>query len=342
MFKKSYLLTCLVTVFLFLASAVFAAAPSFKGKTIRIIVGYSAGGGYDTYARTISRHMGRHIPGNPAIIVENMTGAGSLISANYIYKIAKPDGLTIGHFNGGLFFNQVLKQPGIEFDTRKFIFLGAAVKEECAIAFSKKSGITSMEKWLAAEKPVKMGGVAPGAYAPDNVIRLLKVALGLPTQLVSGYKGTAKIRLAVESGELAGTTWGWASMRSTWRKPLETGDVVVVLQAVPEPLDGLANVPLAINYAKTDEARLLIEAGIHSPSLFARPFVLPPGTPVPTTQTLRTALTETLKDPEFIAEAKKARLDLEPVTHTQLEKAANSIFKMDSAMVAKLTDILYK
>jgi len=342
MYKKIFLLICLFTVFTFPTSAAFAGAPSYEGKTIRIIVGYSAGGGYDTYARTISRHMGKHIPGNPAIIVENKTGAGSLISANYMYKIAKPDGLTIGHFNGGLFFNQVLKQPGIEFDTRKFIFLGAAVKEECAIAFSKKSGITSMEKWLASEKPVKMGGVAPGAYAPDNVIRLLETTLGLPIQLVSGYKGTAKIRLAVESGELDGTSWGWASMRSTWRKPLEMGDVVVVLQAVAEPLDGLAKVPLAINYAKTDEARQLIEVGIHSPSTFARPFVLPPGTPAAETQILRTALMQTFKDKEFLAETKKARLDLDPVTHTQLEKAANSIFKMDSAMVAKLTDILYK
>jgi tripartite-type tricarboxylate transporter receptor subunit TctC len=325
-----------------LASAGLAAAPFYEGKTMRIIVGYSAGGGYDTYARVLSRHMGKYIPGNPTIIVENMTGAGSLISANHVYKVAKPDGLTLGHFNGGLFFNQVLNQPGIEFDARKFEFIGAAVKEECAFAFTKASGITSVEKWAASKTPVKMGGVAPGAYAPDNVIRIVKAALGLPIQLVSGYKGTADIRLAAEGGELAGTSWGWDSMRATWRKALETGDVVVVMQAVPKPFPDLPNVPLTINLAKTDEARNLIQMGIHSPSVFARPFVLPPGTPQDRLQILRKALEDTLKDKEFLAETEKAKLDLNPVSGEDLEKAVGEIFKMEPAMLPKLNDILFK
>ena len=328
---------------LFLISGVaFAAAPFYEGKTIRIIVGYSAGGGYDMYARVLSRHMGRHIPGNPTIIVENMTGAGSLISANHLYKVAKPDGLTIGHFNGGLFFNQVLAQPGIEFDARKFEFIGAAVKEEVAFAFMKSSGITSIEKWMSSKTPVKMGGVSPGAFAPDNVIRLVRAALGLPLQLVSGYKGTADIRLACESGELAGTSWGWDSMRSTWRQRLDAGDVVVVLQGVPKPFPDLPTVPLAINLAKTDEARMLIEMGIHSPSLFARPFVLPPGTPKERIQLLRNALMETLKDKEFLGETEKAKLDLGPVTGEELEKAVAGIFKLDANLSAKLNTILFK
>jgi len=340
--KKHFFLTITMAIF-FLTSGVAMAAPSFyEGKTIRIVVGYSAGGGYDTYARVISRHMAKYIPGHPTIIVENMTGAGSLISANYMYKMAKPDGLTIGHFNGGLFFNQVLQEPGIEFDARKYVFIGAAVKEECPYAFSKKSGITSMEKWINAKTPVKMGGVAPGAYAPDNVIRILKAALGLPIQLVSGYKGTADVRLAVESGELAGTSWGWASMRSTWRKSLETGDVVVVLQGVPEPFPDLPKVPLAISYAKTPEARQLIEVGIHSPSIFARPFVLPPNTPKEQTQILTKAFNDTLKDKEFLAEAEKAKLDIEPVSVPELEKSVNAIFKVDHVMGAKLKEILFK
>jgi tripartite-type tricarboxylate transporter receptor subunit TctC len=341
--NRRLLITAWTIIGLFLVSGVaFAAAPYYEGKTIRVIVGYSAGGGYDMYARVLARHMPRHIPGKPTFIVENMTGAGSLISANYLYKMAKPDGLTIGHFNGGLFFNQVLAQPGIEFDTRKFEFIGAAVKEECAYAFTKASGITSMEKWMASKTPVKMGGVGPGAYAPDNVIRIAKAALGLPIQIVSGYKGTADIRLACESGELAGTSWGWDSMRSTWRQGLDSGNVVVVLQAVPKPFPDLPNVPLAISFAKTDEARQLVEVGIHSPSIFARPFVLPPGTPKDRVQLLRTALIETMKDKELLAEMQKAKLDLNPVTGDELEKAATSIFKLDAAMVAKLNEILFK
>ena len=124
-----------------------------------------------------------------------------------------------------------------------------------------------------------MGGVAPGAFAPDNCIRILKAALGLPIQLISGYNGITDIRLAAESGELAGTVGGWHGLKMSWRKVLDTGDVVVVLQAVPKPFPDLPNVPLAINFAKTEEARQLIEVGIHSNSAIMWPFVLPPGTP---------------------------------------------------------------
>ncbi|MDI7261157.1 MAG: tripartite tricarboxylate transporter substrate-binding protein [Thermodesulfobacteriota bacterium] len=342
MMKKNLIFVVILVGLFLMASVAFSAAPFYEGKTMRIIVGYSAGGGYDAYARVISRHMGKHIPGNPAIIVENMTGAGSLISANHLYKVAKPDGLTIGHFNGGLFFNQVLDQPGIEFDARKFEFIGATNTEDCAFAFSKASGITSMERWFASKTPVKMGGVAPGAYAPDNVIRLLKEALGLPIHLVSGYKGTADIRLAVEGGELAGSSWGWDSMRAAWRKSLETGDVVVVLQGVPKPLPDLPKVPLTIQFAKTDEARLLIELGIHANSLFARPFVLPPGVPKERVQILTRAFQETLKDKDFLAEIEKAKLGLNPVTGDELEKAIGGIFKIAPPLQAKLKDILFK
>lgn len=340
--KQRFFPVLLLAILMYLPTHSSAAPSFYEGKTIRIIVGYSAGGGYDNYARVLSRHMGRHIPGDPAIIVENMTGAGSLISANHVYKAAKPDGLTIGHFNGGLFFNQVLEQPGIMFDARKYEYIGAAVTEEAVYAFTAKSGITSMEKLMAAKTPVKMGGVAPGAFAPDNVIRLLKAALNLPIQLVSGYKGTADIRIACESGELDGTSWGWASMRSTWRSGLASGQVVAVLQGVPQPFPDLPKVPLAISYAKTDEARQLIETGIHSPSIFARPFVLPPGVPKDRVGILRKAFLETMKDKEFLAEASKAKLDIEPVSSEQLEKSVGQIFRLNATMVAKFTDILFK
>ena len=131
-------------------------------------------------------------------------------------------------------------------------------------------------------------------------------------------------------------------MKSTWRKSLETGDVVVVLQGVPEPFPDLPKVPLAISYAKTDEARQLIEVGIHSPSIFARPFVLPPGTSKEQTQILMKAFNDTLKDKEFLAEADKAKLDIEPVTAAQLEKSVAAIFKLDPSMVPKLKEILFK
>ncbi|OLC15389.1 MAG: hypothetical protein AUH29_08050 [Candidatus Rokubacteria bacterium 13_1_40CM_69_27] len=311
----------------------------YEGKTLRIIVGLAAGGGFDAYARVIARHMGKHIPGSPTIIVENMTGAGSLISANHLYRVAKPDGLTVAHFLGSLIFGQVLGQPGIEFDARKFEFIGAALKEDAVCALTQASSVTSIEKWMASKTPVKLGGTGLGS-PPDNVARIVKAALGLPIQVVSGYKGTSEIRLAAESGEVAGGCWSWESMRATWRGPLDAGHVVVVLQVTAKESPDLSNVPLAISLAKTDEARHLIQVA-HSTSAYSRPFVLPPGTPQERVRILRTAFQETLKDKAFLAETEKAKLSLDPVTGEELEKMVAELFRLDPALLAKLKAILY-
>ncbi len=334
------LLWTALIVLLCLGGAAAHAQSSYEGKTLRIIVGFAAGGGYDTYARVLSRHLGKHLPGIPTIVVENMPGAGSLIAANHLYKVAKPDGLTLAHMGGGLFLGQVLGQPGIEFDARKFQFIGAAVKEDVACALTKASGITSLEKWMAAKTPVKLGGVAPGA-APDNTARMLKTALGLPIQIVSGYKGTAEIRLAAEAGEVAGACWAWDSIKVTWRRALDAGDAIPVLQVVPKAFPDLPNVPVAIKLARTDEARHLIEVGVHYTGAFARPFVLPPGASKERLQSLRRAFQETLKDNAFVAEAEKAKLTLDPVTGEELEKMVAELFTLDPALLAKLKAILY-
>jgi tripartite-type tricarboxylate transporter receptor subunit TctC len=335
------LLALSAALVLLLASAGPAPAQQFyEGKTLKIVVGLAPGGGFDAYARTIARHLGKHIPGNPTIIVENMTGAGSLVAANHTYKVAKPDGLTLTHFNGALLLGQVLGQRGIEFDGPKFAYVGAAVKEDLVCGLAKGSGITSVEKWMASKTPVKLGGTAPGS-TPDNAGRILKAALGLPIQVVSGYKGTAEIRLAAESGELAGGCWSWESMRSTWRAALTEGNAAVVLQVVAKPFPDLASVPLAIGLAKTDEARRLIEVGLHNASAYARPFVAPPGTPKERLQVLRTGFQETLKDKAFQAEAEKAKLTLDPVTGEELEKLATDLQGLDPALVGKLKEILY-
>ena len=206
----------------------------YKGKTVRIIVGASAGGGYDTYSRTIARHMGKHVPGNPVLIVDNMPGAGFLISANYMYKVAKPDGLTVGHFIGGLFLQQLLGKPGVEFDARKFEYIGVPAQDNYMLGVHKSTGITSIEQWLNSKTVVKLGGVGAGS-ATDDIPKVLAVAIGLPMQLVSGYKGTADVRLAFDSQEILGVCNSWESFKATWSKELSSGDVVIVLQNVAKP-----------------------------------------------------------------------------------------------------------
>ena len=315
--------------------------PFYEGKVVRFIVGFSPGGGFDTYARMLSRHMGNHIPGKPTIIVENMAGAGSLILANHLYRIAKPDGLTIGHFGGTLFISQLMGQPGIEFDALKFEFIGAPSTHDVAYTFTKKSGISSIEKWMAAKTPPQMGGLMAGDQVANST-RIAKYVLGFPLKLIEGYKGTADIRMAVETGELDGICLGWESLKATWRRLFETGDMVIVLQGASKPIPDLPNVPLVINLAKTDEARKLVEVGIHYPSLFDRPIALPPGTPKEQVQILRRAFQETVKDKEFLAELEKANLGINPVTGEELEKAIGGFFKIDSGTKAKLKDIIYK
>lgn len=314
--------------------------PFYKGKTIRIIVGYPAGGGFDVYSRTIARHLGRHVPGNPTTIVENMPGAAGLITANHMYKVAKPDGLTVGHFLGGLLMGQVLGQKGVEFDARKFEYVASPARAYPVCAFTKASGITNLEQWAAAKTPPKLGGVAVGASSPDNAIKILKAALGFPIQLVSGYKGTAPIRLAAESGEIAGSCWPWTSVRATWRKGLDAGEVTIVLQVAPTPYPDLPGVPLAINFAKSYEARKMIQAGIHDDSVIFYQYALPPGTPKDRVQILRKAFLDTMKDPEFLAEAAKAKLDIDPVSGEEIEKGVAGLFTLEPALVAKLKELL--
>jgi tripartite-type tricarboxylate transporter receptor subunit TctC len=330
----------IVTLALLLAAvSADAQPPFFDGKTVRIVVGFSAGGGYDTYSRAIARHLGRHIPGRPSVIVENMPGAGSLIAANYLNKIAKPDGLTIGNFAGGLVLAQVLGQPGIEFDARKFAWLGVPARETCACALTRASGITSIEAWMAAKTPVKLGGTGSGATT-DDVPRVLAATLGLPIQVVRGYKGTAEIRLAAESGEIAGGCWQWESIKSTWRQGLDAGDVLVLLQVTPKPLPDLPKVALAPQLAKTDEVRQLIRAGIIVPSEIGRIYALPPAVPADRVQAMRTAFAETMRDPEFLADAKRSKLEIDPMSGEEVTRVVQDLFKLDPALAAKLKGIL--
>jgi len=340
--RKRHALSAAIAVSAILSSASGTAlAQSFyDGKTVRIVVGLAPGGGFDTYARLIGRHLGKHIPGNPTVIVDNMPGAGSLVMTNFLYKVAKPDGLTIGHFDGALVLGQALGQSGIEFDARKFEFIGAAAKEDVACSLNKASGITTIEQWRAAKTPVKIGGLSPGA-TPNNAAETLKAALGLPIQVVSGYKGTSGLRLAVESGEISGACWSWQSMRVTWRKALEAGEVVPVIQIVAKPFSDLPNVPLAINLATTDEARQLIRAGVQNSGAFARPFAVPPGTPKDRVAVLRTALADTFKDPAFVADAEKTKLSIDPATGEEMTQLVAEVFALDPALLAKLKAALY-
>jgi tripartite-type tricarboxylate transporter receptor subunit TctC len=310
----------------------------FRNQTIRIMVN-ATGGGFDVSARALARHLGRHIPGNPAAVVETMSGAGGLVAANYLYRVAKPDGLTLAHFSGDLLLGEVLGRPGIEFDARRFEYIGTGSNEHIACAFSRASGITSLDRWMSARTPVKLGGTAPGSNG-DNATRILKAVLGLPIQLVSGYKGTAAIRLAVDSGELAGACFNWASMRTGWQHAIEAGEVVVVLQLAARPLADLPAVPLVTELAKTDDAKRLVATTILRASGLARPYAAPPGTPKDRVQILRRAFLATLQDPEYLAEAGKAKIEVHATRGEDVERLVADLFTIDPPTLTRLRAIL--
>lgn len=328
-----------VLLLLFFAASTSAQDSFYKGKTVRIIVGAAAGGGYDTYSRTIARHMGKHVPGNPTFVVDNMPGAGFLIAANHIYRVAKPDGLTIGHFIGGLFLQQLLGKPGIEFEALKFEFVGVPTQDNYVLGISKSLGITSIEQWLSSKTVVKLGGVGVGS-ATDDIPKVLKEAIGLPLQVVSGYTGTATVKLAFNSGEVQGVCNAWESFRATWRNEIVNNQLTIVLQHTPKPHPELPNVPVDINYAKTEEGRKMIRALVHSVGPTARPYVLPPGTPKDRVEILRKAFMDTMKDAEFLADAKKGNLDVNPLDGATLEKGVREVFNLDPALLPKAKEIL--
>ena len=326
-------------VFLLAVSTADAQESYYRGKTVTFLVGAPPGGGFDTMTRIVARHLGRHIPGNPIVVVQNMTGAGTVIAANHLYNRSKPDGLTIGVWVGSLTLQKMLGGTGLEFDPLKFEWIGVPVQQTMLCAFTKASGINSMEKWQAAKTPLKMGGQVPGTR-PDDISTILKAALNLPIQLVQGYKGTADITMAAEAGELAGQCTSWQGLKSSWRRQYEAGDVHVVLQANRKSIPELTHVPLAINYAKTEEARQLIEVGIHDLNAITLAYSAPPGTPKDKVQTLRNAMQATLKDPAFLADAKTAQQDVDPISGEDLAATIAGFKNISPPVLKKLAELL--
>jgi tripartite-type tricarboxylate transporter receptor subunit TctC len=301
----------------------------YKDKIIRFIVGQAAGGGYDTYTRTVAQHMIKHVPGNPAVTVENMTGAGSLVAANYIYNTAKPDGLTVANWNSAFVLNQALGDPNIRFDARKFGWIGAPSKGVPVCLIMGFSGPKTFDEILKSAKPIKMGGTAPGSHSIDLPLILNKM-LGTKFQAVSGYPGTSQIRLALQRREVDGQCTNWESVLSTQRELLDAkGDdkmipfLVHTRLADPE----LKNVPL-FSEALKDEASNNTYKAYMAQMEYQRPLTVAPGTPPERLEILRRAFKATLADPEFQAQANKSKLDITYVSGEEIDKIVAEVLSI--------------
>ena len=330
---------------IFISGALVASARAasvedfYKGKTIHFVVGGSAGGGYDTYTRLMARHFAQYVPGKPSAIVENMPGAGMLIAANYTYNSAPRDGTYIGHWSGPLILQHLMGNPAVQFDGRKFGWLGMPTADSLVCITTDRSGIKTADDWRKAKTRVKLGAIGPGTSGTDDT-KLMAFATGFPLQLIEGYKGTADIRAAAEQGEIDGTcAFGWQSAKVTWANALRAKEIHVVLQTVLEPHPELKSVPLAVQYAKTEEGKKLLRiAG----DLYGkqRLYSIPPQVPEQRVRALQKAFTDTLKDPQFLAEAEKAKLEIDPVDGPGIEKMVKGLYEMEPAIVNRVKQLL--
>jgi tripartite-type tricarboxylate transporter receptor subunit TctC len=332
------LLTLAVAFLAFTVSAPVLGQEFYKGKTLVFIVGAAPGGGFDTYTRIAARHIGKHIPGNPGTLVQNMPGAGNLIAANYIYNKAEPDGLTVGHFSGSMIFKHVLGDQGVMFDGRKFGWLGTPAPERHTCVLTEKSGVKTLEEWAVAKRPMKLGSLGPG-NATSALPQLLRAVLGLPVSTVEGFKGTSEIRLAAESGEIDGACWGWDSIKVTWAKGVESGFVRPIIQTTIEPHPDLPTVPVAIQQVKTKEGQDLLRFGYQAYGPSAIAYSLPPGVAKDRLLILQQGFVATMKDPEFLAETKKANLVVSPIDGPTITKIVAELYTVEPKLLAKFREI---
>src|SRR5438105_1419459 len=290
-----------------LAALPFAAGAQqspYAGKTLTIVVGYKPGGGYDATARLLARHLPKYIPGKPTVIVQNMPGGNSIIAANHMYNVAKPDGLTIGTFNRNLPIAQLTRVQGVKLDINKLACIDSAANETTILAIRSDLPYKSFDELRKADNPVVIGSTGPGANTYDFPL-LLKDLLGVKLKIVSGYSSSADIMLAVERKEVDGRAGSYTSLRPF----IDRGLVHPVIRArSSEP--GVEKLPVDESFAQNPRAKAIM-ALRSAPEVVARPYVLPPKTPAEIVKAYREAFAATIKDPALVAEANKAKFDLE-------------------------------
>jgi tripartite-type tricarboxylate transporter receptor subunit TctC len=308
----------------------------YKGKTVNVAIGFSVGGGYDLYAREVARFIGKHIPGNPTVVPQNMPGAGSLKAANYIYSAAPKDGTVFGTFARTTGINPLL-ESGATFDSTKFAWLGSVTDDTSTCVTWHTTAIKSWDDFIG--KPVTLGGQGPSSE-PDIFARLYKNVFGAPIKLVPGYPGTNEITLAMERGEVDGLCGlSWSTIKTRHTKWLADKQATILVQAAfkKEPeIEQQAGYPVPLVMDQTqDKEKLQILKLILAAQQMARPFAAPPGIPADRKVALVQAFADTMKDPEFLADAKRLDLDVAPVSGRELDTLLAELYATPKDVVKK-------
>jgi tripartite-type tricarboxylate transporter receptor subunit TctC len=310
-----------------------SAAEFYKDKTVDIYIGYSAGGGYDVYARILARHIGRHLPGNPTVVPKNMPGAGSLTLANWLYNVGPKDGTAFGIIGRGTAFDPLLGSTKAKFDAGKFNWLGSMNDEVSVCVSWHTAGIATFEQTL--HKELVVGGTGPAADT-DQFPKVLNDTLGTKFKIVTGYPGGNDINLAMERGEVQGRCgWSWSSVIATHKPWLDQKQINVLVQLALGKHPDLPNVPLVTDFAKSEEQKNIFRL-VFARQVMGRPFLAPPGIPPDRVEILRQAFMATLRDKDFLAEADKAKLEITPVTGDAVQKLVEEVNRTPKDIAAKV------
>jgi hypothetical protein len=310
-----------------------AAAAFFSRKTVSIIVGSGAGGGFDSTARLVARHIGRHIPGTPTVIVVNMPGGGGLVAANHLFSVASKDATVIGLFHEAQVMNQLTGGEGVQFDALKFNWLGSSYDDPNVCIVRSDVPRATFREIVSRAEPIAIGGTGPGSNSHDAP-QVLAEATGARLKTVAGYSTTNDVRLGIERGEVQGMCLGWESVRSTAGEWLTNRYARVFVQNGTAPHRDLPDVPLAIEFARDEKSRALLRL-LDAPSAISKPFALPPGVNEGRVRVMRHALSATYHDPEFLREAAAMRLDFQPRTAREIQQVLNEVLETPPDIAAR-------
>jgi tripartite-type tricarboxylate transporter receptor subunit TctC len=311
------------------------AADFYAGKTLTFIVGADAAGGYDVYARAIAKHLARFIPGSPTVVVQNMPGAGSGKAAAYIYSLAPKDGTTIGALMPGAIIDPLLQKHSTGgFDATKFTYLGSADSDARICVTGPSSKITTFDQ--AMSQKTVIAATQTGGSTSDYAF-MTKNATGAKLDIVNGYKGTAEVLVAIERGEAEGLCGiDWSSFKTQRPQWLRDKTAHVIIQAAVAPNAELAalKVPNLLSFIKSDVDKQAVSL-VTGQQVFSRPYVAPPGVPAAQTKILRDAFAAVLHDPQFLADAEKARLSVHPATAETVQQTVEKLYGASGAVVQR-------
>ncbi len=310
----------------------------FYGKNpVQLLIGFPAGNAYDTYGRAVARHLGRHIPGKPNVVVVNRPGAGSLTAANFLFSAAPKDGTTIGHFNRSVPLDPLMGNKGARFDPRKFHWLGSVGNEVSVCVSWHTSPVKTFDDLIS--KDIVLGATS---FSADTGIYplVLRNVFDAKIKIITGYPGGGEINLAMESREVDGRCgWSWSGVKSQRPAWLKDRQINLLVQMGLQKASDLPDVPLILDLAKSAEQRKILEV-INSRQEFAWPFAAPPDIPADRARALRDAFAATMKDPEFLADAKKIQIDVNPISGAAVEKLINDVYSTPEAILTKVRSII--